>query len=206
MEYEALNENEPWHLTDTFTERRYKQMLVHVSKTSNTLVDIGIGAGRGGQLIRNQYPSSFLIGVDNVKNRLSIQTGQVYDQLVHSDDVVEKIQEDSVDVIFLAETLEHIPNKDIDHFLDFLFAVLKLEGRLIITTPNPNSLKMKLLRKTVLGGSHVSQHFQKILKYRLMEHGFRVRKIRGTGKTSVLLGTRFPIFFYGSYLLVAEKN
>jgi len=88
MDFELLNDNEPWHLTDTFTERRYRQMLIHVSSHARIFMDFGIGGGRGGESIRKEYPNSFLIGVDNVKNRLALETSKVYDQLIIADDGV----------------------------------------------------------------------------------------------------------------------
>ena len=75
-----------------------------------------------------------------------------------------------------------------------------------MTTPNPRYLKNRIRGLSVLSDpSHVTQHYPEILKRRLMGIGFSSVEIKGSGKVSRFLGTRFPLFFYGSYLLSAKK-
>ncbi len=41
----------------------------------------------------------------------------------------------------------------------------------------------------------------------LLNHrGFRVDRVSGSGRTSRIVGTRFPLALYGSSLLVAERR
>jgi len=84
--------------------------------------------------------------------------------------------------------------------------VLKIGGRLLLTTPNPYYFKIRIQRKTVFGVSHLTQHYPEVLKLRLKMHGFSGVKIRGSGKMSRFLGTHFPLkSMYGSYLVQADK-
>ena len=76
-----------------------------------------------------------------------------------------------------------------------------------MTTPNPYSLRMRYYKDSVLGVSHLTQHFPQILKTRLMMHGFNHVRLIGSGKAIRHFGEKFPCFsIYGSYLIIAVKR
>ncbi len=76
----------------------------------------------------------------------------------------------------------------------------------MLTTPNPGYIKNKLSGTSVYGMSHLTQHFPKVLRFRLQMHGFSGVKMYGAGKVSTFLGGHFPFMqVYGSYLAVANK-
>jgi hypothetical protein len=84
---------------------------------------------------------------------------------------------------------------------------MKPEGRLLLTTPNPNYLLLKLTGRSVLGGAHVSQHYPADLIEILKEIGFCEVKVLGSGKVSRFLGQYFPCLrMYGSYLVIANNK
>ena len=84
--------------------------------------------------------------------------------------------------------------------------MLRLRGRLLLTTPNPHYIRLILQRTSVLGGAHVSQHYIGSLRRRLAAIGFSAITIRGSGRVSSMLGEHFPLrAVYGSYLACASK-
>ena len=95
---------------------------------------------------------------------------------------------------------------DVEKTLQEIFRVLKIGGKILLTTPNPNDIKRRFTGGTVLGGAHVSQHDPDALKMRLKLAGFNRVKVVGSGKVSRYLGYHFPLLsIYGSYLAIGEK-
>ena len=71
---------------------------------------------------------------------------------------------------------------------------------------NPGDWEAPLARGSVPGGSHVSQHYPKVVRLQLMMAGYTSVHIRGTGKVSSYLG-RLPLLnIYGSYLATGRKH
>lgn len=76
----------------------------------------------------------------------------------------------------------------------------------MMTTPHPGSLKRWYKGGTVYTVGHLTQHWPKSMKQRLLLHGFSRVRILGSGKAIRWFGTRFPLFsVYGSYLVIADK-
>ena len=105
------------------------------------------------------------------------------------------------------EFIEHVPPAQIDQTLTEFFRVLRLKGRLLLTTPNPNYLKNKFKKLSVLQEpSHLSQHYPDALAFRMRLVGFSNIRIYGSGRVSLYLGQRFPLLsVYGSYLIRGDK-
>ena len=204
IDYESLNSAEGWHVTDLFTEERYRQMSKFAPAHLSSILDIGSGSGRGGIVLKAIFPAVAITGLDAVKQRTE-NSENVYTSLIYSSDKDMPFQNDNFDFIVAGEVLEHIAVKEVDYFLCEIFRILKPSGVFVLTTPNPNDIKLRIRRMSILGGSHISQHFPKATKIRMNFTGFRITKVRGTGKTSRYIGGRFPLFVYGSYLLVAKK-
>ena len=71
---------------------------------------------------------------------------------------------------------------------------------------NSAHVRNKVNKASVYGKSHLTQHFPKVLQFRLLMHGFSKLKMYGLGKVSRYLGWNFPIkAAYGSYLVVEDK-
>jgi SAM-dependent methyltransferase len=110
------------------------------------------------------------------------------------------------DAVVAGEFLEHLYPVDVDPTLSELQRVLKIGGRLLLTTPNPYYLKNKIKNESVYAVSHLTQHFPEVLRLRLKLHGFSRVKIYGSGKVSRYLGYYFPFrLVYGSYLITGDK-
>ncbi len=193
-------------LTDTFTLERYAQFARYLPPEKIRILDIGCAEGRGGARLKSLKPDIELAGLDCVQERLDALPAE-YVSKVHG--LSSSIPSDDLtyDAIVAGEFLEHLYPADVDPTLCEFHRVLKIGGRLLMTTPNPYSLRMRWHKGSVLGVSHLTQHFPKLLKTRLMMHGFNHVRLVGSGKAIRRFGERFPLFsIYGSYLVIADKR
>jgi 2-polyprenyl-3-methyl-5-hydroxy-6-metoxy-1,4-benzoquinol methylase len=193
--------------TDDFTLERYAQFLRHFPSNAQDVLDIGCNTGRGGQFLKSQMPRLRLVGLDCVPDRLDKIDPNVYQRTLcgFTDDIA--LPGSSFDAIIAGEIIEHIPGPSVLTSLHELFRLLRLRGRLLLTTPNPHYLRNRLQGKSVLlDASHVSQHVPASMCRKLEDAGFSHIHIYGSGKMTRYLGQRFPaLSVYGSYLAVAVK-
>ena len=204
--YEALNTLQLISENDEFTKDRYRQFYKYFPKNAHRILDLGCNIGRGGMVLKNLNPTLSISGLDCVKDRLArIQPG-IYDDKIYGLSTELPVASDLFDVVVAGEVLEHLYPEDIDRTLSEIFRVLKVGGRLLLTTPNPKDIKRRIKGKSVLGGCHVSQHFDDVLKWRMKLIGYSKIRIVGTGKVSRYLGYRFPwLSIYGSYMAMGDK-
>jgi ubiquinone/menaquinone biosynthesis C-methylase UbiE len=204
--YKELNEAQEFSETDPFTLDRYRQFFTHLPVSTNSVLDIGCNTGRGGKILKELNRELQLIGLDCVESRLEKLSDTIYSQKVCSYSTNIQFPSLSIDAIVAGEFIEHLYPEDVDKTLQEFYRLLKPTGRLLLTTPNPNYLRLKLTGGSVLGGAHVSQHYWNELKKKLEEIGFGNIKILGSGKMTRLLGENFPMLaLYGSYLVIADK-
>lgn len=191
---------------DTFTTFRYHQFFRHFPTTAEEVLDVGCNTGRGGQILKNLQPNVRLTGLDCVPERVEALDKSVYAGAVCSFTQELALPSKSMDVVVAGEFLEHVPPEQVQPTLCELFRVLRLRGRLLMTTPNPYSI-WKIRRKTsvMLDSSHLTQHYPECLKLRLKMIGFSNIRICGSGKASLKIGEKWPLFLYGSYLIRADK-
>ena len=207
QKYEFQNSQQIVSEHDEFTLERYEQLAKFLPKNSEctNILDVGCNTGRGGLRLKTIKPSITLSGLDCVQERLNALP-ECYSNKVYGLSTKIPVEDRFFDAIVAGEFLEHLYPADVDQTLCEFQRVLKIGGRLLLTTPNPNYLKNKLEKKSVYGVSHLTQHFPQILKVRLLIHGFSGVKLYGSGKMSRYLGYSFPILaVYGSYLVVANK-
>lgn len=204
--YERQNLEQPASEVDPFTIERYSQFFGRMPKDAQKVLDIGCNTGRGGQHLKTLAPSLTMIGLDCVQDRLDALP-DCYEQRVYGLSNEIPLEDGHTDVIVAGEFLEHLYPSDVDKTLCEFQRVLSIGGRLLMTTPNPNYIKNRLERRSVFGTSHLTQHYPKVLRWRLMMHGFSNVKILGSGKVSRYLGSYFPwLSVYGSYLVIADKK
>ena len=189
---------------DPFTEKRYIQFFSHL-KDYNKILDVGCGNGRGGIILKELNPLLKLDGVEIVDEFLNIIPKNIYEKIYSLEEINLNIPDNSYDIIIAGEFIEHLYEADVQKLLMNFFRILKIGGQILLTTPNPYYIKLKFNNKSVLGRSHVSQHFPKILKLKLQMNGFRHIQIHGSGRVSNILGKNFPLFLYGSYLIKGIK-
>jgi len=205
--YRDLNEADG--ARDPFTEERYAQMVRYVGRPSGThpfvALDVVCHTGRGGPIIARIGNGTCVVGLDIVASRLA-QLPPEYDGGLSGLTVSLPIASSSVDVILAGEFIEHLYPADVQPSLEEFWRVLRVGGQLILTTPNPQDVKLRLRGDSVLGGPHLSQHTPASLKHRLAITGFQYLRTRGSGKTSRYLGTWLPLRLYGSFLIAGTKR
>lgn len=207
--YESLNAG-PELEADPFTEERYQQfadlVLDQFGHSPRSVLDIGCNTGRGGLVLKRRIPALQLAGLDCIAARVD-SLPPAYEQRIAGLTTKIPVEDHTFDVIVAGEFLEHLYPHDVDATLCEFQRVLKLDGMLLLTTPNPSSWRRLVGSGQVLGGAHLSQHYPRELTSRLRMHGFSGIKLRGSGKSSRYIGTRMPLLWlYGSYLVIAHKR
>ncbi len=213
----SRNEMQAESEVDTFTVFRYEQMARHIPLRFEhpRVLDVGCNTGRGGARMKAMLPQIDLVGLDLVQSRIDALP-PVYSTGICSSATKINAASVSFDSVVAGEFLEHVPASDIDTVLCEFQRVIKLWGRLIMTTPNPESWVAIFARtrfapkrlkdhRTIIGGAHVTQHWPRLLAQRLKMHGFRRAKLYGTGRMSLHIGPYFPLGLYGSFLITADK-
>ncbi len=206
QEIAAANADQVISECDTFTCARYRQFLSHMPAHVARILDVGCNTGRGGIVLKQALSQIELWGLDCVASRVERLDPAVYAKGVCSFSQNLDIETSSIDAIVAGEFIEHVPPEQIDDTLCEFFRVLRLRGRLLMTTPNPRSFwKWKRKSSVILDPSHLTQHYHECLKFRLRTIGFSRIRIYGSGKASLKIGEHFPLFLYGSYLITADK-
>ena len=202
-----LNEQQLVSETDSFTEKRYHQFSRFIPSSSRavSILDIGCNTGRGGRVLRRMFPNAHLTGIDVVENRLKIIPQGLYDALMVGSITRIALPDASLDFILAGEVIEHISPADLSVVLCELRRVLKPSGKLLMTTPNPESFLVKAGRDHVFQDpSHLSIMPIGIHKNLLHECGFTTIKIFGSGKAIRIFPHWFPLMgVFGSYLSVS---
>jgi len=201
-----LNRGQKVSEIDPFTEGRYKQFVRHLPSDARDVLDVGCNTGRGGAAMKALRPSLCMTGLDCVPERVAALDPKIYDATIC--DFTNSISSpaESFDAIVAGEFIEHLPPDQVDATLCEFFRLLRLGGRLLLTTPNPHYIRHFLERTSVLGGAHISQHYIGSLRRRLAAVGFSAITIRGSGRVSSMLGEHIPLrAVYGSYLAFASK-
>ena len=132
-------------------------------------------------------------GLDVVEERLkNIPEGIYQEKILGSSNEI-PFEDEKFDAVIAGELIEYLYTADVDLTIYEIFRVLKIGGRALLTTPNPNYLKRKIKKRTILGGAHFSQHHHDALKMKLRMAGFTRVKVYGSGRVTRYLGYRFPL-------------
>lgn len=192
---------------DSRTPERYRQMFVHLPRGATRVLDAGCNTGRGGMVLKGLNSRLQLAGLDCVQERVEALDPAVYCERICGFANRLTFANDTFDAIVAGEFIEHVPSADVDATLVEFFRVLRLRGRLILTTPNPDSLRNRLLHLSVLSDeAHLTQHYPDCLRFRLRAVGFSSVKIFGSGHMTHYVGQWFPwLAAYGSYLVRGDK-
>jgi SAM-dependent methyltransferase len=201
-----LNRQQVASEVDSFTEHRYQQFVRHFSPRTREVLDVGCNTGRGGIVMKALLPHLRVAGVDCVAERVAALDPLIYETRICGFTHAIPLPDESFDAIVAGEFIEHITPGLVFPTLCEFFRLLRLDGLLLLTTPNPRYLKNVLEGKSVLGGAHISQHYIGSLRRRLRDVGFSAVKIRGSGRVSTILSEFCPLrAIYGSYLARAKK-
>ena len=157
-------------------------------------------------MLKTLDPHLCLTGVDCVADRLEQLPPGAYDRAVQGLSTSVPLPDLSVDVVVAGEIIEHLNPADVDQSLHEILRVLRRGGRLLLTTPNPGDIKKRVRGQSVLDDpSHLSQHTVGDLSSRLQRAGFVGIGWRGSGKMTRIIGERWPLHIYGSYLMWGDK-
>jgi ubiquinone/menaquinone biosynthesis C-methylase UbiE len=190
---------------DAYTIERYQQFAAHLPKNSKRVLDVGSNDGRGGAAMKQMKPQIELYGLDCVDAWLKALPPE-YTGGIEGMTTEIPTPDCHFSAIVAGEFIEHLYPRDIDTTLAEFQRTLEIGGRLLMTTPNPKSIKLRLKKGTVFGRSHLTQHHPDAIRIRLRMHGFSRVRFYGSGKATRMVGERFPwLSFYGSYLVVADK-
>ena len=205
-DYERINIDHKVSESDHFTRERYLQFFRFFPEITTRVLDLGCNTGRGGAVLKNLDTHLEISGLDVVKERLDKLPEGMYENNIHGSCTEIPFEDEEFDVIVAGEVIEHLYAADVDRTLFEIFRVLKIGGRVLLTTPNPGDIKRKARKQTILGGAHVSQHHHDALRMKLRMAGFSRVNLYGSGKVTRYLGCRFPLLsVYGSYLIVGDK-
>jgi ubiquinone/menaquinone biosynthesis C-methylase UbiE len=190
---------------DQYSIERYDQFADHLPAGAINVLDVGCAEGRGGAELKTRRPEIVLTGLDCVPKRLRALP-PAYSGRIEGLTTEIPLLDRSQDAVVAGEFIEHLYPDDVDQTLCEFQRILAVGGMLLMTTPNPDSLKLRLRRGTVLDVGHFTQHFHDVLSLRLRMHGFRRVKVRGSGKATRYFGEKIPFLsLYGSYLITALK-
>lgn len=203
--YEEQNVLQEGSEHDPFTLERYAQFYRFFPSGSRRALDVGCNTGRGGLRLKQLDAGLNLTGLDCVADRLALLPSAYDHRILGLSTRID--QEDAwFDVVVAGEFLEHVYPADVDPTLCEFQRVLRVGGRLLMTTPNPYYLKSRFRNETIYSVGHLTQHYPELLCQRLKMHGFSNIRLLGSGKMTRYLGSRFPwLSVYGSYLVLADK-
>lgn len=203
---ERINAEQTGSESDPFTPFRYEQMARRLRGRAASVLDVGCNTGRGGIVLRRVLPEAELHGIDLIAERVAAIPSGVYASTTAGDLAVLADRGLQFDALVLAELLEHVPMEGIPTFLHHARSLLRVGGTLLLTTPNPHYLLIgRRSHGSVLGGAHVSVHCPVALAQFLEFAGFSVTWVGGGGRVARRLGSRLPLFLYGSFLLEATR-
>lgn len=123
-----------YHLIRNISLKRKLRLIHSLSKSGNTLLDVGCGTGDF--LKAAQDDKWDVCGVEPNENARAI-ANQKTNQLVFDVEQLSKFDKHQFDVITLWHVLEHLPK--LEDQIQILKSLLKQNGRLIIAVPNFNS-------------------------------------------------------------------
>jgi SAM-dependent methyltransferase len=201
-DYEALNAAQTAAEFDPFSAGRYRQFSRHLSPAARTILDAGCANGRGGAVLKALRPEIALVGLDCVQDRLDRLPVGVYDDAMCSYASQIDLPDGTFDAVLAGEFIEHLTFADCLLTLAEFHRLLRDSGQLLMTTPFPDYVRLKLTGGSTLGGAHLSAHYPVQLAAMMTEVGFTDIGWCGSGRMSLVLGERFPAMSaYGSFMI-----
>lgn len=213
-----------------FKKHRFDKIVNNISENKPlVLLDVACGRGHFYDLLKDKRPNVKYLGLEFSSKQVNLAKKKGYEVKKH--DLTQKwpCEDNSVDIVFAAEIIEHI--LDTDYFIQECNRVLKKGGKLILTTPNIASLgdRFRLLfgnRPSAIenriindNSGHIRAFTYSDLYFLIKENNFINIKITGRdfylplikhemkylGKINTLFSNLFPKFSAG-FIVVARKK
>ncbi|NBV87123.1 MAG: class I SAM-dependent methyltransferase, partial [Verrucomicrobia bacterium] len=190
---------------DDFSRERYRQFARHLPKKCRKVLDLGCCTGVGGAELKLLRPTLEIHGFDCSATRLA-QLPPAYSAGYSGNATQMRFADCDFDAVVMGEFIEHLYPHDVDPCLHEVHRILSVGGRVLLTTPNPEGFKKRILRQTIFTVGHLSQHFSSVLVLRLRMAGFSRVRVYGSGRSLRYLPERFPLKqLFGSLLFVGDK-
>jgi len=167
-----------------FLERYYNKKLLSIylpKKKNAVILDSGCGTGRFCFLL-SKLGYTNITGIDNSKIAIEVCNKHKSNiKFMFKNFVSTGFNNNTFDVIYSIDTIEHIT---MTTFLDFLKEanrILALNGRLVIYTPNPNHLFERMKKHNFIlkqEDGHIDVKEVPRLEESLNKNGFRIEKIQ----------------------------
>jgi methionine biosynthesis protein MetW len=211
-----------------FKPHRFKKIIKYIPSKKLKLLDVACGEGQFYDLLKNHRKNVEYVGVDFSNKQVEIAKKKGYNAKIQ--DVTKKwdFEDQTFDVIICSEIIEHI--FDTDFFLKEVNRVLKINGTLILTTPNIASAgdRLRLLfgkrpsaiefTARIKDSGHIRAFVYEDIKKLFKFNGFRDIKILGRdfympifrhemkylGKINVFFAKWFPKLSAG-FIIIAKK-
>lgn len=191
-------------LKDPTVVQRASFALEHMAGAKKVL-DVGCADGSSARVFK--AGGKYVAGIDILPEHLK-KASKVCDE-VKLVDSSKKIpyENGTFDAIYAGEFIEHLTESDGLRFLKECHRVLRPSGVLVLTTPNPDFVRIKLFRINMISEAHPKIYSVRELEEKLRQSGFRPVARRGLGKMGFLITTRIPLLWlYGDFGVVAKKS
>lgn len=160
----------------------YNNCIKISGEIQGNIIDIGCGQGILLEKILKKFQITLAVGIDISPKLCSMASAKNPNATIFNldaEDIDDKFSENSFDIVFMTEVLEHLLNPQ--KVLVKVSRILKPNGKLIITVPNHDWFlyeKYKVSREVF---QPVDDHFYRVDEIRklLEQNSFEIRKIRG---------------------------
>jgi len=155
--------------SEDLIKQRQRQYVPYF-KGKEKIVDLGSGRGEFLEVLREAGISSIGVDCDHDMVARSKAKGLV---VVQNDifQYLESVYAESIDGIFSAQVIEHLPFEKIDVLFRLAYKKLKPEGILVVETVNPHNLSA--FRCFYLDPTHQRPLFPEIINYLCRSSGFK---------------------------------
>lgn len=174
-------------------KRKLKQYAQLNNKSEFKLLEVGCGSGYFLRCFERWFPQCEPVGID-IDHDL-IEHAQQYlrkTNLIKHDGQKLPFDDDTFDVLCSLQVIEHL--EDPGSFLKEANRVLRKDGILIISTPNPTGIPAKVLKHKWQGRRYDHISLKELPQWReaLQHSGFEILEDGTTGLTGFKILQKFP--------------
>jgi 2-polyprenyl-3-methyl-5-hydroxy-6-metoxy-1,4-benzoquinol methylase len=175
------NQTKNWpKRSDFFYKKAYlTEFGKYLNDKDLTILDFGCGLGDFLKVLENEgYKNLFGVEIDKSAFKLASSKLKKVKLFNQSGFDFLKNKKNFFDIIFLIDVLEHIEIKKISTLVKYLFNSLKKGGKLIIRTPNAESIFFGSYMRYI-DPTHTTSFTRHSIKSLFEDKGFKTIEIRG---------------------------
>lgn len=196
--------------------RRTKEVIIAIKKyysgTPGDIIDLGTANGLMLSMIKDNFPSAKCIGVEYSKELVEANTDSRI-KVLQGDVNFLPISNNSFDIAVATAIIEHLPNPQI--MLEETKRVLRLNGLIILTSPDPFWERVATMVGHLNDEQHCSVMNLKELSFLMNEVGFEILEKRKFMISPLGMPLEIPIenavrsirlnFLFANQLVVGKK-